>query len=162
MGSLSRVLCLRVVLISKILFIRASFMTTLARQSLCSRSSPLVSRNSSSLSSFPFPHVAGAHASTIDESNGQNSVIFRCNARRPIRACGKRSGEENEGKRTQYKSTERWRERERRRETHGTRGTTTYTASRQSIAYYTRARNVSRVLLKLLANDVGGVGWQLE
>lgn len=51
-----------------------------------------------------------------------------------------------------------------RRETHGcaTRGTTTYTASHQSIAYYTRARNVSRVLLKLLANDVGGVGWQLE
>lgn len=54
--------------------------------------------------------------------------------------------------------------RERGRETHAcaTRGTSTYTASRRSIARYTRTHNVSRVLLKLLANDVGGVGWQLE
>lgn len=43
-----------------------------------------------------------------------------------------------------------------------TRGISTYMASRRNIARYARAHNVSRVLLKLLANDVGGVGWQLE
>lgn len=91
-------------------------------------SSPFVValRRNFRLSSFSLPR---AHVDTIErESNEQNSVIFRRNERRPIRAWKARQQGEGEGTDT---STNRLYDKEARG--CATRGISTYMASRRNI-----------------------------
>lgn len=161
MKSLLRALCLRAMLI-RILFTRYFLsrcfelcLKSLARfPELC----VLVTVRRHCVETFHRLFHFRAHANTIGrELNEQNSVIFRRNERRPIRAWkARRQGEREEMNRSTNRLNDG--------ETRGcySRHLHLYGVSSEHCARYARAHNVSRVLLKLLANDIDGVGWQLE
>lgn len=78
----------------------------------------------------------------------EDSVIFKRNERRRLIRAWK--ARRKRGNKHKYKSTERWRETRGRYSRH----LHLYGVSSKHCALYAKAHNVSRVLLKLLANDV--------